>query len=475
MIGIILAGGSGVRFWPWSRESLPKQLLKISGENTLIQETLKRLLPIIPIENIWVVTNEKHAFKTRDQLKHLGFDPQNLLAEPVGKNTAPAIALAAEWFKDRKDEVLAIFPADHIIKDPESLHTALKQGEAIAAQGYLVTLGIRPARPETGYGYIKSGASLTDFAFQVERFIEKPDLSTAKKFMEAGDYYWNGGIFLWQVATIRAELQRHLPDIFNGLDGINSHLIDSGGHRPYRVLDTQGQEIYESLPSISIDYGIMEKSDKVAVVPTSMQWSDVGCWNAIEEISVSDAQGNILSPDVFQLDCSGSIIKCDGRMIAALGLKDLIVIDTPDALLVCPKDRAQEVKQLVELIKTHDREETKTHTTVDKPWGSYTVLDQKDGYLLKRIDILPGERLSLQSHQHRSEHWVVTAGRAEVQCDDKTFILEANQATFIPKGSRHRLSNVGDTLLVLIETQIGDILDENDITRYNDLYGRAKA
>ncbi len=208
MISIILAGGSGVRFWPWSRESHPKQLLKIFGENTLIQETLERLLPIIPIENTWVVTNEKHAFKTCDQLKNLGFDPQNLLAEPVGKNTAPAIALAAEWFKDRKDEVLAIFPADHIIKDPEALHTALKQGEAIASQGYLVTLGIRPTRPETGYGYIKSGPSINDFAYQVERFVEKPDLPTAKKFMEEGDYYWNGGIFLWQVSVIREELQR---------------------------------------------------------------------------------------------------------------------------------------------------------------------------------------------------------------------------------------------------------------------------
>ena len=473
MISIILAGGSGVRFWPLSRETHPKQLLKISGENTLIQETIARLLPIIPIENTCVVTNEQHALKTRDQLSGLGFDPKNLLAEPVGKNTAPAIALAAEWLKDREDEVMAVFPADHIIKDPETLHAALKQGEAIASQGYLVTLGIRPTRPETGYGYIKSGSSLNDTVYQVERFVEKPDLDTAKAFMEEGDYFWNCGIFLWKVSAIREELQRHLPDVFKGLKGIDSHLTDAGGKSPYRVLDAEGKEIYESLPSVSIDYGVMEKSDKVAVVTTSMQWSDVGCWNALEEISVADAEGNVLSPDVFQIDCSGSIVKSDGRMIAALGLKDLIVVDTADALLVCPKDRAQEVKQLVELIKSHDREETKVHTKVDKPWGSYTVLDQKDRYLLKRIDVLPGERLSLQSHQHRSEHWVVTAGRAEVQCDDKTFILETNQSTFIPKGARHRLSNVGDTLLILIETQVGDILDENDIKRYSDLYGRA--
>jgi mannose-1-phosphate guanylyltransferase/mannose-6-phosphate isomerase len=475
MISVILAGGSGERFWPLSRESQPKQLLNIAGEKTLIQQTVERLLPLTPIDRIYIITNEQHAFQTLSQLAPLGFSPDHLIAEPVGRNTAPAVALAAELFQDQPDEIMAVFPADHVASDSDAFHDTLRQAETAAQQGYLVTIGIKPTRPETGYGYTLKGGDLEnlDNAFKVGQFVEKPDRETAEHFLKQKKFYWNCGIFAWKVSAIRKELQQYAPNVIAPLAGIGNHIQNTKGKFTYHVFDGKGRKIFESLPSISIDYAVMEPSQNAAMVPTAMPWNDVGAWNALDDISKVDSEGNVLSKDVYQVDCTGTLVKGDGRLIGAVGLKDMIVVDTPDALLICPKDRAQDVKQLVERLKGKQRPETKLHATVQKPWGSYTTLDQREGYLLKRIEVLPGESLSLQSHKHRAEHWLVVSGKAEVECDDKKINLKERETTLIPKGAKHRLANPGKKLLVLIETQFGDTLDENDIKRYTDLYGRA--
>jgi mannose-1-phosphate guanylyltransferase / mannose-6-phosphate isomerase len=475
MISVILAGGSGERFWPLSRESHPKQLLNITGEQSLIQQTVERLLPLTPIDKIYIITNEQHAFQTLSQLAPFGFKPDHLIAEPVGRNTAPAVALAAELFQDQPDEIMAVFPADHVVKDPDDFHETLRQAEEAASQDYLVTLGVKPTRPETGYGYILKGGDLDNLAnaFKVGQFTEKPNRETAERFIQQRRYFWNCGIFAWKVSAITKELHEHAPQVIEPLAGIGKHLQNAKGKFHYRVFNDKGKKIFESLPPISIDYAVMEPSKNAAVVPTSMPWNDVGAWSALDEISKVDTEGNVLSKDVYQVDCTGTLVKADGRVVGAVGLKNMIVVDTPDALLICPKDRAQDVKQLVEQLKDKQRPETKLHATVQKPWGSYTTLDEREGYLLKRIEVLPGESLSLQSHKHRAEHWLVVSGKAEVECGDEKMILKARESTVIPKGAKHRLANPGKKLLILIETQLGNILDENDIKRYNDLYGRA--
>ena len=475
MISLILAGGSGERFWPLSRESHPKQLLNIAGEHSLIQQTVERLLPMTPIDRIYIITNEQHAFMTLSQLAPYKFKPDHLIAEPIGRNTAPAIALAAELFKEQSDEIMAVFPADHVLSDPDAFHETLRQAEEAARQDYLVTLGVKPTRPETGYGYILKGGELENLynAFKVGQFAEKPNREMAEHFLKQRKFYWNCGIFAWKVSAIRKELREHAPEVIEPLAGIENHLQKAKGKFPYRVFDDEGQKIFKSLPSISIDYAVMETSQNAALVPTSMPWNDVGAWSALDDISKVDGEGNVLSKNVYQVDCTGTLVKADGRIVGAVGLKDMIVVDTPDALLICPKDRAQDVKLLVAQLKEKERPETKLHATVQKPWGNYTTLDEREGYLLKRIEVLPGESLSLQSHKHRAEHWLVVSGKAEVECDEKKMLLKAREATVIPKGAKHRLSNPGKKLLILIETQLGNILDENDIKRYNDLYGRA--
>lgn len=475
MYAVILAGGSGTRFWPLSREKHPKQLLKITGSKTLIQGTLDRLLPIVPVEKCFVVTNEQHAFQTCRQLSEYGFSPANLIAEPVGRNTAPAIALAARLFEDSPEEIMAVFPADHVIQTPQLFQQALKVAEDMASQGRLATLGIKPGRPETGYGYIQQGEALNkeNSAFLVEKFIEKPDVQRAQEFFKQEGYFWNCGIFMWKVSVVLEELRQFAPDIYEGAGAAKSCLEETRGKYPYRALNPKGGEIYDGLPSISIDYAVMEKSRKAAVVPTSMEWSDVGSWSALEEIGDKDENKNVFTKNVVSIDCSGSIVQGENRLIAAVGLEDIIVVDTQDALLICKKDRAQDVKKIVEEINKDNRAEAKIHATVQKPWGSYTVLEKGKRHLLKRIEVFPGEKLSLQSHQHRCEHWVVVSGRAEIQTGEEILTLEENESTFIPKGAKHRLGNLGDTNLTLIETQLGENLNEDDILRYEDNYGRA--
>ncbi len=474
MLAVILAGGSGTRFWPLSREQNPKQLLKITGARTLIQGTLERLLPLIPADKCYVVTNEQHAFQTCRQLSEYGFSPANLIAEPAGRNTAPAIALAARFFEDQPDEIMAVFPADHVIRTQQSFHDAITLAESIASQGRLTAIGVKPGRPETGYGYIQQGASLNKdhSAFKIEKFIEKPDIQKAREFFKKEGYLWNCGIFLWKISVALEELRQFAPEIYKATADVKSCLQENKGKYPYKILNQKGRKIYDGLPSISIDYAVMEKSQNAAVIPTSMEWSDVGSWSALEDIGEKDERKNVFSKNVISIDCSGSIVQGEDRLIAAIGLDDLIVVDSKDALLVCRKDRAQDVKKVVEEINKNNRQETKIHATVQKPWGSYTVLEKGERHLLKRIEVFPGEKLSLQAHQHRGEHWVVVAGLAEIQTEDKIILLEENESTFIPKGAKHRLGNPGDTTLILIETQLGERLAEDDIVRYEDKYGR---
>jgi len=421
------------------------------------------------------VTNHLHAIETCQQLKEYGFQPSHLLAEPMGRNTAPAIALAARYLAEKDpEEVMGIYPADHIIHNPDEFVRAIEPARRAAEQGFLVTIGIQPARPETGYGYIKQGAPLpgTEGAFRVGRFVEKPDLDTARAFLSEGNYYWNSGMFFARVSTFLEELERYLPDLYSHLEDLVKHIAPQPGNFPYLGLDAVGKDLFSSLNSISIDYGVLERSERAVVVPSSFEWNDVGSWSALQAILPLDPGGNIVSDHVVALDCTESVIQSDGRLIAALGLKDMIVVDTPDALLVCDKNRAQEVRNVVGAIRKKFPDQARTHTRVYRPWGSFTVLETQPTHVVKRIEVLPGGKLSLQSHNHRSEHWTVVQGTAEVWCDNERVMLEENHSIFISQGRRHRLANPGEIPLIVIEVQTGDRLDENDITRYEDAYGR---
>jgi mannose-1-phosphate guanylyltransferase/mannose-6-phosphate isomerase len=473
MHAVIIAGGSGTRFWPKSRENLPKQLLNISGQGTLIQNTVGRISPVIPVENIWVITNEQHAFETCYQLKKMGVPPSQLLTEPIARNTAAAIGYSAKILSQRNpDAIMAVFPADHVITTIEPFLKLLKQAETIANKNHLVTLGIKPTSPETGYGYIKQGKAIEGNSFKVDRFIEKPDKLTAEKYLKEGSYYWNSGIFVWEVSTLLNEISLFLPKLYEQLEKLTSNTAPIKGKYPYQKLSESGKKIFHSLESVSIDHGVMEKSTNVAVLPAEIGWNDVGTWTSLAKISKNDSHGNVINGNVVSVENSDSIIQAENRLVAALGLKNIIVVDTPDALLVCAKERAQDIKKIVEKIKLEKRPEVRATTSETRPWGSYTILHKETNYLVKRIEVLPGESLSLQSHNHRSEHWTVVSGVAQVQIGETSQTLNANQFVEIPKGAKHRLTNPDETTLIIIEVQLGDKLDEDDITRYEDKYGR---
>ena len=473
MYGVILAGGSGTRFWPKSREQSPKQLQKIVGNGTMLQNTVQRLLPLVSIENLYLATNHQQAVETLRQLDAYNFIPDHLIAEPCSKNTALAIGLMAKVLINKDpDAVMGVFPADHVVANSENFIKTLQKAETLAQKGYLVTLGIPPTRPETGFGYLQQGAEIEDGAYQVERFVEKPDRAKAEQYLEQGHYFWNCGVFIWKAATILEELQQHAGDIYSQLETLTRYLKNAKGKSAYLELDETGRDLFSSLPSLSIDYAVMEHSSKVALIPADIGWNDVGAWNALDDVSEKDSTGNVISGNVLAQDCNNSIIQSEGRLIAALGLKDMIVVDSPDALLVCAKERSQDVKKLVESLNENGHPEGKQPATVNRPWGSYTILDSGPSYVLKRIEVLPGEALSLQSHQHRSEHWTVVTGSAEVVLNKETFQLKSNDSITIPQNAKHRLENSGSDLLIIVEIQIGHLLDESDISRYEDRYGR---
>ena len=471
---VILAGGSGTRFWPLSRETCPKQMLQIVGEDTLIRQTIKRINGFVPPENIWIVTTEDKAQDIKFHLESLGPLAKKIqfIKEPLGRNTAPAIGLAAIYLNNLSpDSIMVVMPSDHAIPDAQKFLSDLKVSIEGAEEDNLVTFGIKPNRPETGYGYIKVDKNTkagVNGLLKVERFVEKPGLQTAKSYLSDGNYFWNSGIFIWKTSKILSEIKKHLPTLYKTLKEIESILFEPNKlNKPNKL-----KELYSSLESISIDYGIMERSADVLMVPGTFQWSDLGSWTALDEVIEKDDSGNILKGNTIDIGSQNSIVFSGERLVATIGLKDMVVVDTPDATLVIPKDRVQEVRKIVETLKKNGREEHLLHKTVERPWGSYTVLEKGNGYKIKRVVLSPGAKLSLQLHRKRSEHWVVVSGEAKVTRENETYLVHTNESTYIPINTKHRLENPGEVVLQIIEVQNGDYVEENDIERFDDIYGR---
>ena len=467
MYGVVLAGGSGTRFWPFSRQMYPKQLLKIFGDQTLIQTTLSRISPLIPFSQVYIVTNPQQGEQIDLQI-HSGKTGPYFITEPSGRNTAAAIGLAALVLSQQDpDGVMAVLSADHFIKHENVFTEILSLSEKIAEKGHLVTIGAAPTRPETGYGYIQKGELLAgnERFSSVSRFVEKPDRHTAERYLKGGNFFWNTGMFVWKSKTILEEIHKYMPALSEGLSKIKGAL---GTEQEKKVIE----EIYPTLPSTSIDYGVLEKSDRLAVISGEMGWEDVGSWSALDQVLPKDEAGNIFHGNVVNVGCSDTIIYGDTRMVAVIGLKDIVVADTPDATLVCSKERAQDVKKIVDILKSHNEEVYRVPKTVIRPWGSFTVLENGVGFQMKRISVNPHARLSLQSHTKRSEHWVVVTGTAQVTCGESVYTISKNQSTFIPMGVKHRLENPTNDPLQIIEVQCGDYLGEDDITRYADDFGR---
>ncbi|GLQ95652.1 mannose-1-phosphate guanylyltransferase/mannose-6-phosphate isomerase [Dyella mobilis] len=469
LIPMILSGGSGTRLWPVSRRNLPKQFLSLSGNGTLFQQTIARtrLLPDVgaPI----VVASEDHRFLAADQLLEAGVEGAAIVLEPVARNTAPAIALGALKALERDPQaLLLVLPADHLIGDTENFTDAVRQALPAARDGWLVTFGIRPDRPETGFGYIRRAESIGDNAFRVEQFVEKPDQATAQSYLEHGGYDWNSGMFLFKAARYLEELGQHAPEM---LAAVRAAYATGRGDLDFVRVD---KDAFAKVPDNSIDYAVMEKTARAAVIPVSCAWSDIGSWSALWLSGKHDKQGNQREGDTLTVNTRNSLLRShDRHVIATVGVDDLIVVSTPDATLVAHRDAAQDVKKVVDQLKASGRTEHSFHRVVHRPWGSYDSLEAGDRFQVKRIVVKPDASLSLQKHHHRAEHWIVVSGTAEVTCDDKVFLLTENQSTYIPLGSVHRLRNPGKVPLELIEVQSGSYLGEDDIVRFDDVYGRA--
>jgi len=478
---IILAGGSGTRLWPLSRKQLPKQFLRLQGEKTLLDETIHRLAPLIEPKDVIVVTGEEHAMgEAYNSLK-----PYQTILEPMGRNTAPAIAVAAACLQQQSDSgedpIMIVLPADHIIKEQKAFQQALLQAIESAKQGYLVTFGIQPTRPDTGFGYIKAKSAVgskqlaeielkTDnsrlITHEVLEFTEKPDQETANCYLQTENYFWNSGMFVWRTSTILNEIATHIPELHKLIEHIRPELTADNCKLPTKV--------WQQVPNVSIDYGVLEKSSNVRLVPCDIGWSDVGSWDAVHEISTHDNDSNALQGRVIATECSNSLIHSNHRLIAAAGVKDLCVVETPDAVLITKRGETQRVREIVDQLKQDkNAQEHLFHCTVNRPWGSYTVLEEHPSFKMKRITVNPGASLSLQRHQHRSEHWVVVSGTATVSRDEQVETVSKNQSTYIPIGMVHRLENQGKIPLEIIEVQVGEYLEEDDIERFDDTYGRS--
>lgn len=470
IIPVILAGGSGTRLWPMSRQHYPKQLLKLFGDRTMLQQTLLRLDGVADLAPPIVVCNEEHRFMVAEQLHEIGLAKSSIILEPVARNTAPALALAAIHARSLADNpILLVLSADHMIKDVPVFHGALAQAIEAAQLGHLATFGVNPTRPETGYGYIKAkidgGASNT--FYPVEQFVEKPDLATAEKYLAEGCYYWNSGMFVFQTEIFLQELQVHSPDVVAAAEQAKVSAVQDLDF--IRV----NRESFAQAPNISIDYALMEKSKNVVCVPFSAGWSDVGDWKSFWDLSEKDESGNSRIGDSIDIGSTNTLVFSQDKLVATLGVNNLMIVNTPDAVLVADQSQAQQVKSIITQIEKQKRSEHLQHREIYRPWGCYDAIDTGDRYQVNRIRVKPGGSLSLQIHHHRAEHWIVVKGTALVQKGDEIMLLSENESTYIPVGTRHRLSNPGKIPLELIEVQSGPYLKDDDVIRYEDSYGRS--
>jgi mannose-1-phosphate guanylyltransferase len=465
LLPVVLAGGVGSRLWPLSRQLHPKQFLSLDGGLTMLQQTLGRLDGLDTQAPI-VICNEEHRFLVAEQLRQVASDNRHILLEPFGRNTAPAIALAAiAATQDDDDPLLLVLVADHQVQDIAQFHDSIKKAQSLADLGYLVTFGVVPTCPETGYGYIQQGPSLGP-GFGVRRFVEKPDAATAMIYLESGDYLWNSGMFLFRASRYLQELERFHPDMLHACHQAMAKM-------EYDLDFTRiGKDAFAQCEDISVDYAVMEKTQHAAVVPLTARWSDLGAWSSIWELSDKCEAGNSYHGDVIQTDTRNTMLRSESRLVAAIGLEDLVIIETKDAVLVADRHKTQDVKKIVERLKAEGRDEFNNHRVVYRPWGRYESVDRGQRYQVKRITVNPGAKLSVQMHHHRAEHWIVVSGTAEVTNGEATYLVCENESTYIPIGRIHALKNPGTLPLELIEVQSGSYLGEDDIVRFEDQYGR---
>lgn len=471
IVPVLLSGGVGSRLWPVSRELFPKQFLPLADKQlSMLQQTLKRAQKSCREVSPTIVCNEEHRFLVAQQLRELEVDDASIVLEPVGRNTAPAVALAAlHAVENGADPLLLVMPADHVVGDEAAFADAVARGTPLAESGHLVTFGIVPTGPETGYGYIQHGEAVAESVYSIRRFVEKPDQETAQSYVDSGEFYWNGGIFLFRASAYIVELEQFAPEM---LEACQRSLA---GHQRDLDFIRVNREAFEACPSDSIDYAVMEHTRRGVVVPMEAQWSDVGAWSALWDVNDKCAQGNVLSGDVLSHDISNCYIRAESRLVAAVGVEDLVIVETDDAVLVSGRDCVQDVKRIVTTLKEEQRGEASLHKKVYRPWGSYESLVEAPGFQVKRIIVEPGQRLSLQMHYHRSEHWTVVRGCAEVVRGEEVILLGEDASTYIPVGTKHRLSNPGMLPLEIIEVQTGNYLGEDDIVRFDDVYGRSES
>ena len=466
---VILSGGSGTRLWPLSRAALPKQFLPLVSEKTMFQETLERLRGLSDITAPIVVCNNEHRFLAAEQLREIEMPPLALILEPFGRNTAPAVAAAAFTAQAKEtDAILLILPADHLIRDVASFHQAIQSALSLAKQDKLVTFGITPNEPSTGFGYIERGMALqgTEQSYNVARFVEKPDLEKAKLFLASGNFFWNSGMFVFKASCYLKELQQHRPDIYAA--------SQQAWQLSHRDLDfcRLDEHAFKDCPSDSIDYAVMEHTHAATMVTVDIGWSDIGSWSSLSETCSQDSRGNALRGDVYAAKTDNCYIRSESRLVAVIGVKDLVIVETADAILVTHKKDSQDVKHTVEYLKQAERSEHLVHRKVYRPWGYYEGIDEGNRFQAKRITVNPGAKLSLQKHKLRAEHWVVVSGKARVTRGEDTLVLYPDQSTYIPLGVVHRLENIGNEPLHLIEVQSGSYLGEDDIERFDDDYNR---
>lgn len=466
IIPVILAGGSGSRLWPVSRSSYPKQLLSLVGHRTMLQDTILRTRGIDHVLPPVIICNQEHRFLVAEQVQNIEVDDVTIILEPVGKNTAPAVAIAALYYQEL-DPILLVLPADHLIKDLHCFATIATEAVSYAQEGKLVTFGVKPTKPETGYGYIRvSYSSDNNCAYGIEQFVEKPDLKTAKTYLDCGEYYWNSGMFMFKASQYLAELELYAPRIAEVCQKTLAHSM--------KDLDFVRLEerLFAECPNDSIDYAVMEKTKNGVLVPLKTSWSDIGSWAALCEAQETNQDGNVLQGDIVTEEVKNSYLRAESRMLAVVGVSDHIIVETPDAVLVVHKDKSQAIKNIVSRLKKNQRSETDLHRKVYRPWGYYEILYQSKFFQVKRLSIKPHANLSLQMHRYRSEHWVIVSGTAQVVRHDETFSISENESTYIPIGAKHRLLNLTDQNLEIIEIQLGHYLGEDDIIRFEDSYGR---